>query len=154
MLFRLSSLSATAPDFSQFDWYKFGGKRKVLIENRTHEASIEENDVWGAKPTTRGKYTILHKDDPSVKFVFVNAWESAKDVKKDVAEFIKKGAYPFDVLFDLDNKVIESYKVNGIPTKFIVDPKGNIRFTSIGYSGSPDKLVEELSVMIDLARSK
>lgn len=95
-----------------------------------------------------------YKDDPSVKFVFVNAWESAKDVKKDVAEFIKKGAYPFDVLFDLDNKVIESYKVNGIPTKFIVDPKGNIRFTSIGYSGSPDKLVEELSVMIDLARSK
>jgi thiol-disulfide isomerase/thioredoxin len=95
-----------------------------------------------------------YKDDPTVKFVFVNSWESAKDIKKEVAEFIQKGAYPFDVVFDLDNKVIESYGVNGIPTKFIVDPKGNIRFTSIGYSGSPDKLVDEISAMIDLARSK
>jgi len=69
MIFRLSSLSATAPDVTQFDWYKFGGKRRVLIENKTHEASIEENDVWGAKPTTRGKYTVLHKDDTSVKFI-------------------------------------------------------------------------------------
>lgn len=95
-----------------------------------------------------------YKDDPTVKFVFINAWESAKDIKKDVAEFIKKGAYPFDVLFDLDNKVIDSYGVSGIPTKFIVDPKGNIRFTSIGYNSNADKLIEELSAMIDLARTK
>ncbi len=95
-----------------------------------------------------------YKDDPNVKFVFINAWESAKDVKKDVAEFIKKGAYPFDVLFDLDDKVIGSYGVSGIPTKFIVDKNGNIRFTSIGFSGSADKLVDELSIMIELAETE
>ncbi len=95
-----------------------------------------------------------YKDDPNVKFVFVNAWENVKDVKKEVAEFIKKGAYPFDVLFDLDNKVIGSYGVSGIPTKFIVDKKGNIRFTSIGFSGSADKLVDELSMMIELAETE
>ena len=92
------------------------------------------------------------KDDPSVKFVFINSWESSKEVKKDVAEFIKKGAYPFDVLFDLDNKVIESYGVSGIPTKFIVDKNGAVRFTSIGFSGSAEKLVDEISLMIDLVK--
>ncbi|MCD8539586.1 MAG: TlpA family protein disulfide reductase [Leadbetterella sp.] len=95
-----------------------------------------------------------YKDDPNVKFVFINAWENVKDVKKEVAEFIAKGAYPFDVLFDLDNKVIGSYGVSGIPTKFIVDKKGNIRFTSIGFSGSADKLVDEISVMIELAETE
>ncbi len=95
-----------------------------------------------------------YKDDPNVKFVFINAWENVKEVKKEVAEFIRKGAYPFNVLFDLDNKVIGSYGVTGIPTKFIVDKKGNIRFTSIGFSGSADKLVDELSVMIELAEEK
>lgn len=95
-----------------------------------------------------------YKDDPNVKFVFINAWENGKEVKKDVAEFIKKGAYPFDVLFDLDNKVIGTYGVSGIPTKFIVDKKGNIRFTSIGFSGSADRLVDELSTMIELAETE
>lgn len=95
-----------------------------------------------------------YKDNPNVKFVFINAWENAKEVKKDVAEFIKKGAYPFDVLFDLDDKVIGSYGVSGIPTKFIVDKNGNIRFTSIGFSGSADKLVDEISTMIELAESE
>lgn len=95
-----------------------------------------------------------YKDDPNVKFVFINAWENVKDVKKEVAEFITKGAYPFDVLFDLDNKVIGSYEVTGIPTKFIVDKNGNIRFTSIGFSGSDDKLVDEISIMIDLAKTE
>ncbi len=92
------------------------------------------------------------KDDPNVKFVFINSWESSKEVKKEVAEFIKKGAYPFDVLFDLDNKVIESYGVSGIPTKFIVDKNGAVRFTSIGFSGSAEKLVDEISLMIDLVK--
>jgi peroxiredoxin len=92
------------------------------------------------------------KDDPNVKFVFINAWEDSKEVKKEVAEFIKKGDYPFDVLFDLDNKVIESYGVSGIPTKFIVDKNGAVRFTSVGFSGSAEKLVDEISIMIDLVK--
>lgn len=95
-----------------------------------------------------------YKDDPNVKFVFINAWENVKDIKKEVAEFIKKGAYPFNVLLDLDNKVIGSYGVTGIPTKFIVDKNGNIRFTSIGFGGSDDKLVDELSMMIDIAKTE
>jgi hypothetical protein len=48
--------------------------------------------------------------------------------------------------------VVQEFKVDGIPTKFVIDPNGNIRFKSVGYSGSPDMLVNELVAMIDLAK--
>lgn len=92
-----------------------------------------------------------YQDNPDVKFVFINSWEQGEDKETKVAEFIKNGKYPFDVLFDKGDKVIGSYGVSGIPTKFIVDGKGNIRFTSIGFGGGKDKAVDELSMMIEIA---
>jgi peroxiredoxin len=56
------------------------------------------------------------------------------------------------VLLDTENKVITSFGVDGIPTKFVIDKKGKIRFKSVGFSGSTDKLVEELSLMIEMLR--
>ena len=89
-------------------------------------------------------------NDEKVKFFFVNTWESVDDKKKNAADFIKKNNYPFNVLLDEDNRVITSYGVSGIPTKFIIDGEGNIRFKSVGFEGSDDKLVEELSTMISM----
>ena len=45
-----------------------------------------------------------YKDDKDVKFVFIDTWENGeKDVvKKNVADFIEKNAYPFHVLMDMD----------------------------------------------------
>jgi peroxiredoxin len=75
-----------------------------------------------------------------------------EDKTKKASDFITKNDYPFHVLIDDENKVIEKYKVSGIPTKFIIDSEGNIRFKSIGFAGSDDKLVEELSTMISLIK--
>ncbi|MFA7287764.1 MAG: redoxin domain-containing protein [Melioribacteraceae bacterium] len=85
-----------------------------------------------------------------VKFVFVNTWERVEDKIKNAKDFIAKTKYPFQILMDLDNSVITSYKVSGIPTKFIIDKNGNIRFKSVGYEGDADKMVEEISTMISL----
>jgi peroxiredoxin/tetratricopeptide (TPR) repeat protein len=93
-----------------------------------------------------------YKDDGNVEFLFINTWERVDDKTKNAADFIAKNDYPFHVLVDKDNKVIEKYKVSGIPTKFIIDAQGNIRFKSIGFAGSDDKLVEELSAMINLIK--
>lgn len=93
-----------------------------------------------------------YKEDESVKFLFVNTWERVDDKKKNARDFITKNDYLFHVLLDLDNKVISSYKVSGIPTKFIIDPSGNIRFRSVGYSGNPDQLVQELDAMFGLIK--
>ncbi|MCZ7613655.1 MAG: hypothetical protein M5T52_08985 [Ignavibacteriaceae bacterium] len=48
--------------------------------------------------------------------------------------------------------MIEKYKVSGIPTKFIIDKNSNIRFMNVGFEGSDDQLVSELSAMISMVQ--
>jgi thiol-disulfide isomerase/thioredoxin len=93
-----------------------------------------------------------YKDDPTVQFLFVNSWQREDDKLKLVRDFLAKKKYDFTVPMDVDNQVIGAYKVDGIPTKFVIDAQGNIRFKSVGFEGGPDALVEELTLMIDLAR--
>lgn len=94
------------------------------------------------------------KDNPDVKFVFIDTWEQGEEKEKKASDFIASNKYTFDVLMDNDNKVVEQFKVDGIPTKFILDKEGNIRFKAVGYNGDNDKLLEELSNMITLASGK
>ena len=93
-----------------------------------------------------------YKDDKTVEFLFINSWERVKDWKKNASDFIAQHNYPFHVLLDTENKVIQAYEVEGIPTKFIIDKQGRIRFKNVGFMGSADKLVEELARMIELVR--
>jgi thiol-disulfide isomerase/thioredoxin len=97
-----------------------------------------------------------YKNDPNVAFVFIDTWEAVD--KEKVTSFLEKNKYSFNVLFDETRKdgtdeyiVVGDYKVEGIPTKFVVDRNSNIRFKSVGYNGSPDELLNELSLMIELA---
>lgn len=93
-----------------------------------------------------------YKDDETVQFFFINSWERVKDWKKNASDFIAKTNYPFHVLLDTENNAIEAYQVDGIPTKFIIDKNGKIRFKSVGFLGSTDKMVEELTLMIEMLR--
>jgi thiol-disulfide isomerase/thioredoxin len=95
-----------------------------------------------------------YKNDPNVAFVFVDTWEKVDDKEKNAANFIKANNYTFNVLMDNDNQVVASFGVSGIPTKFVVDKQGKIRFKSIGYAGSTDALVDELSLMIEVAKGQ
>ena len=89
--------------------------------------------------------------NPDVKFVFVDTWESSDNKKQNAADFMTKNKYPFHVLLDNDDKTVADYKVSGIPTKFIIDKTGNIRFKSIGFAGNDDALINEVSTMIEMA---
>jgi peroxiredoxin len=98
-----------------------------------------------------------YKDDPNVKFLFVDTWENGDNYVPGVKQFIADNKYTFHVLVDekgddgRQSKVVSNFKVTGIPTKFIIDKNGNIRFMYVGYSGTPEKLVEEVTDMIDMA---
>ena len=100
-----------------------------------------------------------YKDDPNVAFLFIDTWESQETMEeraKEVSTFIAKNKYSFNVLYDEKDtsdayKVVSAYKVDGIPTKFILDKTGKIRFKSVGGDSNIDKLVSELSTMIELA---
>ncbi|MEO8853312.1 MAG: TlpA disulfide reductase family protein [Ginsengibacter sp.] len=99
------------------------------------------------------KMVTKYKNDPDVKFVFVDTWETADKKEKNAADFITANKYDFHVLMDNDSKVVDQFKVSGIPTKFVIDKNGVIRFKAIGFDGSDDKLVTELSTMIDMAKT-
>ncbi|MBK9487422.1 MAG: TlpA family protein disulfide reductase [Haliscomenobacter sp.] len=90
------------------------------------------------------------KDRSDVVFLFIDTWEKGDNKEKAAAEFIEKNQYSFNVLMDNDDKVVGSYKVEGIPTKFIVGKDGRIKFMSVGFNGT-ETLIEEVAAMIDLA---
>jgi peroxiredoxin len=98
------------------------------------------------------------KDNPDVVFLFIDTWENDSNRVQKVTDFIAKNKYTFNVLYD-DAKakegnafvVVEDFKVEGIPTKFVIDRNSNIRFKTVGFSGSADAVVSELTAMIDMA---
>lgn len=92
---------------------------------------------------------LKSRDD--VAFVFVDTWQTEEDKKQNAADFLKKNKYDFHVLLDNENKVVSDFKVNGIPTKFIIDKTGNIRFKSIGFGGNDDALIDEVDMMVEMA---
>ena len=101
-----------------------------------------------------------YKNDPNVVFLFIDTWENDSNRVQKVTDFIAKNKYNFTVLYDEakskegnDFTVIADYKVEGIPTKFVIDRNNNIRFKSVGYNGSPDATFNEVTAMIDLAAS-
>jgi peroxiredoxin len=99
-----------------------------------------------------------YKSDPNVKFLFIDVWENGDDYLPKVKKFIGDNKYTFDVLVDEKDqsgqqaKVISQFKVDGIPTKFIIDGNGHIRFKHVGYDGSDDAVVSVISSMIDMAK--
>ena len=95
-----------------------------------------------------------YKNDPNVAFVFVDSWEKAEDKHKNAADFIAGKGYTFNVLLDLDDKVINSFGVTGIPTKYILDRNGKIRFKTIGFEGSDDGLMEEMKLMVEAVKGQ
>ncbi len=71
-----------------------------------------------------------YKEDSTVAFLFIDVWENKPPVKmrEAAAKFIKDNNYSFNVLLDLNDKVVGDYRVDGIPAKFVIDKKGNIVF--------------------------
>jgi thiol-disulfide isomerase/thioredoxin len=104
------------------------------------------------------KMVTKYKDNPNVQFVFVDTWETAPNKEELVKKFIGDNKYTFHVLYDAEKQgakneyqVVEQFGVDGIPTKFVIDKTGTIRFKSVGWGGSDEGLMSELSTMIDIA---
>lgn len=145
-------LNDKAPAFALLD---LEGKKLSLGELQGKVVVVDFWATWcgPCKASFPGMQKMVnkYKDDPNVKFVFIDTWESGDNKEKIVGDFIKNNKYTFHVLMDNESKVVVDYKVEGIPTKFVIDKNGNIRFKSIGFDGSDDKLINELTAMIDIA---
>ncbi len=81
--------------------------------------------------------------DKEVEFFFIDSWERQEPDKtrEKVVQFLEENKYNFNVLFDYNDEVISTYKVLGIPSRFLIDKSGNIR-AIIHYS-------DDLAAMIN-----
>ncbi|MFZ4262462.1 redoxin domain-containing protein [Sphingobacterium sp. HJSM2_6] len=100
----------------------------------------------------------MYADDKEVQFLFINTWERDKNYKENVASFISKNNYPFEVLFD-DQKDAESGKilaeklgVQGIPAKFIIDKNGVIRYALTGSTPDVNYIKLEMKELIEATK--
>lgn len=89
-----------------------------------------------------------YKANPDVVILALNTWENEQGAEREalVRKFMEENKYPFRVLFD--ENFVYKYGVEGIPTRFVIDKKGMIRFKSVGFEGS--KMLDEMTMQIDM----
>ncbi len=94
-----------------------------------------------------------YKEDPEVVFLFINLDKDKKDIEKEIKQFLSKRKYDFEVLLDAKGITAQYYTVSGLPTKFVIDKNGVINFRSVGVKKDKEEMIEELSLMIEMARA-
>jgi len=149
-------LNITAPEFVLKD---LNGNTVRLTD---YKGKILVLDFWATWCVPcRQSFPIMetviakYKDDPNVKFLFIDTKE-VSDPKK-VKKFLSDNKYPFEVAFDdLTSSTFKNYQMPGIPSKYVIDANGVIRFQELGLNTlkTAAVLADELSVMIERARGK
>ncbi len=101
--------------------------------------------------------------DPDVLVYFIGTMQSG-DYKTKSVNYVRQSGFRFNLLHDAVNSatgeqdmvyrsLIPLFKSSGIPRKIIVQ-NGVVKYTSEGYSGSPSKLLDELSIAVDMIKNQ
>jgi peroxiredoxin len=75
----------------------------------------------------------LYKENSARGLVIVAV--SVDDKPSDMQKFLKKTPVTFPVVHDAAHKLVKETDVNTMPTSFIVDRSGKVRFVHSGFQG-------------------
>jgi peroxiredoxin len=156
-----SMLNDKAPDFVLKD---INGKTVSLADYKGKVLILDFWATWCVPcresfPATQ-KVLNKYKDDPAVSFLFIDTREKTDNYVDLIKKFLDENHYTFKVVLDekgpdgIQNKMYKQYVMPGIPTKFIIDKNGVIRFKVIGFNPNltEEDIMKELSEMIEAAR--
>lgn len=149
-------INEPAPEFQVKDIY---GKTVSLSD---FKGKIIVLDFWAtwcgpckASFPAMQRVVNQYKANPNVKFLFIHTREAEPNPLADAKKYLKENKYNFDLYIDPKNaltkksEAVTAFGADGIPAKFVIDGKGFIRFKMIGFSGSDDYAVRELTSMIE-----
>lgn len=131
-----------APDFTLQD---MDGEEHALSDFRGKVVML---NFWGTWcPPCRREMPSLERlyrkyKDRGLTVVAVNQWEDPDLVFEFTGHL--SPAPTFSILFDRESRIAEQYNVKGLPTTFLLDKKGNIRFRAIGGREFDHPAVEAL----------
>lgn len=82
------------------------------------------------------------KDNDDFTVIAINQFESPDHVFAYMADLGTDPSFP--ILFDRESRISEAYKVAGLPTTYLVDKKGKVRYRAIGGREFDHPEVEKL----------
>jgi thiol-disulfide isomerase/thioredoxin len=147
-------LNETANPFTLKDIH---GKKVSLADYRGKTVVLDLWATWcvpciASFPAMK---TVVQKH-PEVVFLFIAVEERDKNPLPAVKKFIESRKYPFRVLLDEpvkpgaeQYKIMSAYRPNGIPTKYIIDKQGTLRFKNSGFT-TDTELINELEAMLSI----
>ncbi|HEY9048239.1 MAG TPA: redoxin domain-containing protein [Ohtaekwangia sp.] len=101
-----------------------------------------------------------YKNDPNVVFLFIDTREKSENAEARITKLLEEKKYTFKVILDekgedgAQNVTYKKYGLIGVPTKYVIDGEGIIRFESIGYDPrlTDQQAADNLAGMIEKAR--
>jgi peroxiredoxin len=133
----------------------------VKVGDSAPSFSIDSLNGQGKVAVTPGKVTIVDfwatwcepckKSFPKYQELYVKykasgleiAAVSVDDEKGSIAAFAKSHGAKFPVGWDNGKKIAEQYKPEGMPTAFVIDKNGVVKFVHKGYHDGEEKELEK-----------
>jgi thiol-disulfide isomerase/thioredoxin len=81
---------------------------------------------------------ILHKlheelDGQDVQILAVDIGEDAETVRR----YVERSPFPYPVLLDEAEQLMQTYRVSGLPTVLVVNRQGQVSFLNVGVTDAP-----------------
>lgn len=143
----LASISTPAPDFTLVS---ITGDTVKLSRLRGKVVLL---DFWGIgcgpcyqlMPVIERFYQA-HKND-----LYIYGIESWNNTSEKIKETLAQFGWTYPCLVG-SSEVSKLYKVTGVPSMFVIDKKGNIRFTHVGFTsgkGTADEMYDKLEWLLE-----